>query len=204
MAQFEPAYAATAKVEGGFANNPNDSGGRTWRGISEKNWASWPGWAIINEAMKRPTWPTGPNNYVTWGAITRFLAPNAELQRQVVLFYKINFWDALNLGGITSQAIANEVYDSAVNAGPVTAAKWLQRAINVTNRGGQLAPDVVLDGRISNGGQTVRAVNVHAKPSLVLKALNILQGQHYISLAENRETQEGFIESWFSRVGLAA
>jgi lysozyme family protein len=200
MAQFEPAYTLTAKVEGGYANNPSDRGGRTWRGISEKNWPTWAGWLRINEAMRRPTWPVGPNNYETWLHITRLLAQDAELQKLVMTFYKVNFWDTLALSGLSSQAIANEVYDTAVNCGTSTAARWLQRAINVTNRGATLGPDVKVDGRLSPGGETVRALNAHVKPQLVLKALNILQGQHYITLAENQQSQEGFIESWFSRV----
>ena len=188
MASFPQAYALTAKVEGGYANNPNDRGGMTYAGVARNFWPKWSGWPIIDKLR-------------TAGGFPRNLAASPELQAAVLAFYKENFWDVLNLDKVTSQAIANEVYDSAVNCGTAKAGVWLQRAVNVTNAGGTKAPDVLPDGSV--GRDTLAALNSHKAPLLVLKALNILQGAHYITIAEGNKSQEQFINSWFSRVGLS-
>ena len=35
--------------EGGYLNDSSDSGGRTYKGISENNFPNWKGWKIINK-----------------------------------------------------------------------------------------------------------------------------------------------------------
>jgi lysozyme family protein len=56
------------------------------------------------------------------------------------------------------------------------------------------------DGQV--GTSTLAALNSHKAPLLVLKALNILQGAHYITIAEGNKSHEVFVNSWFSRVSL--
>lgn len=54
--KFKLAYAATMKNEGGYANNPHDRGGETWRGIARNFWGSWPGWKTVDEIKsQKPT-----------------------------------------------------------------------------------------------------------------------------------------------------
>ena len=43
MANFDEAFALTMKSEGGYANNPNDTGGETYKGVSRKNHPKWNG-----------------------------------------------------------------------------------------------------------------------------------------------------------------
>jgi lysozyme family protein len=187
MAEFQQAYALTARTEGGYANHPADTGGETWAGISRNNWPAWVGWLIVDQLRGRAGFP---------GTLSR----SPELRQQVAAFYKAFFWDALRLSEVVSQTIANEVFDSAVNCGVTKAAVWLQRAMNVTNAGGTKAPDVKPDGKV--GRDTLAALNAHKAPLLVFKALNVLQGAHYIALAEASKSQEVFITSWLSRVEL--
>lgn len=187
MASFQQAHALTAQIEGGYANNSLDRGGMTYAGVARNFWPKWPGWLIIDQLRTASGFP-------------RNLAASSVLQAAVLAFYKENFWDVLCLDKVASQAIANEVYDSAVNCGTGKAALWLQRAINVTNAGGTKAADVVADGQV--GPATLAALNAHKAPLLVLKALNILQGAHCIAIAEGNKSQEVFINSWFSRVSL--
>ncbi|MDR1034997.1 MAG: hypothetical protein LBT40_00015 [Deltaproteobacteria bacterium] len=40
------------EMEGGWANNPADSGGETFRGIARNFHKSWPGWAIDRRGPK--------------------------------------------------------------------------------------------------------------------------------------------------------
>lgn len=47
MADFKIAFDITNKTEAGYANNPDDSGGETYAGISRNNWPYWEGWKNV-------------------------------------------------------------------------------------------------------------------------------------------------------------
>ena len=98
------------------------------------------------------------------------------------------------------QAIAEELFDSAVNCGMVTTIKWLQRALNVFNLQGADYPDMIVDGYM--GKQTLQALDVLYKkrgPDIILKALNAQQGMHYIEIAEKNPTLERFEAGWWTK-----
>ncbi|SNC62173.1 Predicted Peptidoglycan domain-containing protein [Hymenobacter gelipurpurascens] len=189
MANFETAYHKTAAVEGGYADNPKDRGGETWKGVARNFNPQWLGWALVDYHRKAPGFPGT-------------LATDAKLQEHVLRFYKLGYWDANRLGELNDQDIANELYDTAVNCGVGVASRFLQRALNLTNRNGVDYPDLVVDGKI--GPITIARMNNHRRPKLILKILNTMQGGKYIDIAEGRHDQEEFINSWFSRVSLAA
>lgn len=184
MAEFKTAYKITMAHEGGYANNPLDSGGETWKGIARKKHPDWPGWQLIDKA-KQGDFPANLNS-----------VPN--LQNLVEMFYKVKFWDYLKLDQVNNQKIANELFDTAVNMGQGIAALFLQRSLNVSNRNGKDYPDLQIDGNV--GPVTINAINNHPRQEQVLKLLNTLQGARYISICEANPTQEIFLNSWLSRV----
>jgi lysozyme family protein len=186
MANFHEAHRITAHHEGGYAHNPKDTGGETLFGVARKHWPDWPGWPHLDRLKTLPGFPGTANS-------------SAQLKALAAQFYKQNFWDVFRLDQVHNQAIANEVFDTAVNMGVAVAAQFLQRAINVTNRGGSFAPEVAADGKV--GPLTVAALNQHKRPQMVLKVLNALQGERYVRIAERNPSQEVFMESWLSRVG---
>lgn len=47
MANFKEAINKTLKFEGGYVNDPDDSGGETFLGISRVNNKSWKGWKLL-------------------------------------------------------------------------------------------------------------------------------------------------------------
>jgi lysozyme family protein len=49
---FEDTMKHVEEMEGGWANNPADSGGETFRGIARNFHKSWPGWAIDRRGPK--------------------------------------------------------------------------------------------------------------------------------------------------------
>ena len=185
MADFKQAYNITMAHEGGYANDKADSGGETWKGIARNKNPKWAGWSVVDEYREKSGFPDNLNS-----------APG--LQELVLLFYKKEFWDPLNLDSVNDQPIANEMFDTGVNMGQGIAATFLQRAINIANRAGKDYADIKVDGAI--GGKTVEVLNTSADQKLILKLLNILQGSRYISICENNPTQERFLRSWMSRV----
>lgn len=183
MADFKTAYKITMAHEGGYANNPADTGGETWKGIARKKHPEWKGWEIVDQY--KHDIPSSLN-----------AAPG--LQPLVESFYKVQFWDYLKLDQIKDQRIANELFDTAVNMGQGVAALFIQRALNVSNRNGKDYPDLQVDGNV--GSVTVNAVNNHPRPDQLLKLLNTLQGAKYIAICEANPSQEIFLNSWLSRV----
>ncbi len=175
MTGFSKAFARTINVEGGFSNNPNDSGGRTMFGITEK--------------LARAYGYGGPME---------------ELPLHTAkMIYKKAFWDVLQLDNITtlSEDIAEELFDTAVNVSPSTAARFLQRSLNVLNRGATLFDDIQIDGHV--GKITVAALADFLQrrdgtgERVLLNMLNSLQGAYYVELAEQRAKDEDFVFGWF-------
>ena len=193
MADFKTAYAHVMDIEGGYANDPDDTGGETYKGVSRKNFPRWKGWGIVDLIKRANPAKKGEQLNAPLGA-------NVELQTLVADFYKTEFWDVLKLDYIKSQAIAVELFDTGVNCGTGIAALFLQQAINVTNRNGIDYADIKEDAVI--GAATANTLNTHPRPGDVLKVLNVLQGARYIDICRANKKQEKFFRSWFSRVAI--
>lgn len=185
MATFQKAYQITALIEGGWADDPDDSGGPTWKGISRKYEPAWPGWLIVDKLKHQPNFPHS-------------LSLNKDLQGLVLSQYKKNYWDVLNLDQLQSDKVANELFDTAVNCGVTKASKILQEALNLTNNNGKLYPDISIDGKV--GPVTIKLTNNHPRPNLLYKVLNALQGEYYMNIMRFNPSQEVFANTWFSRV----
>lgn len=187
MADFHPAFHKTGGHEGGYSNHPSDRGGETYRGISRRYWPGWEGWKIIDRQKQIPGFPGN-------------LESLSGLSEMVAHFFKDNFWNELSLGKLNSQALAEELYDTAVNLSAGRAAIFFQKALNLTNRCGTDYPDLKEDGII--GPVTINTANRHKQIENVIKTVNILQGAHYIRQCELLPSQEEFFNGWLERVTL--
>lgn len=169
------------KAEGGYSNNPNDSGGETMYGITKSV-------AVANGysgAMKDLPISLAENIYYT-----QYVSkPKFDLLLPV------------------SKSIAEEVIDTGVNMGPAVAGKFLQRCLNAFNNQGKLYADIAVDGKV--GPATVAALKSYLGTRggqgeiVMLRALNCLQGARYIELAEVNPKNESFAYGWVAgRVSL--
>lgn len=173
MDSFASAFQRTNGIEGGYSNNPNDAGGETMYGVTAR--------------IARAHGYAGPMKEL----------PLSEAQR----IAKVEYWDALNLDRIVlvSYAIAEEMYDTRYNTGQC----FLQRALNKFNRQGVLYPDIKEDGDI--GDITIATLKLYigkrgkTAESVMLRALNALQGAYYFSITDKREANEDFIFGWFDK-----
>ena len=158
--------------EGGYVNDPRDSGGETNYGIT------------VGTARR-------------FG----YLGPMKELTyAQAYHIYAEQYWNPLKLDDISihSEKIAEEIADTAVNMGVRRAGLFLQRSLNVLNRNQRLYDDVALDGNI--GPASLRAFNkyiVRRDEIVLFRMLNCLQGAFYVELAERRKKDERFVYGWF-------
>lgn len=158
-------------VEGGYVNDPADSGGETNFGITV--------------AVARNHGYNGPM---------------VDMPREVAFdIYSAKYWDAVEGDRLAelSENVAEEVVDTSVNMGAGRAGEFLQRSLNVLNSEAKLYADLTVDGDI--GPATLRALGGYLATrddDALVKALNCLQGAFYIELAERREKDERFVYGW--------
>ena len=98
--------------------------------------------------------------------------------------------------------VAAELFDTGVNMGPGIAAGFLQRALNALNRGATDYPDVPVDRCF--GPRTREALRGFLArrgargEEVLLKAIEALQGERYVRLAERRPANEAFLYGWLA------
>jgi lysozyme family protein len=190
MANFETAYSKTMKHEGGYANDPHDAGGETYKGISRVYNSHWDGWSEIDDNKEEYNFP-------------ECLDDSPSLQDSVHKFYKENYWDVNSLDHVNDQDIAEEMFDTGVNMGIFRAATFLQKSLNYLNRNGALYGDLIVDSKI--GPASLNALNIildDGDGRILLTMLNVLQGQHYMNYMDKDSSQKRYARGWFKRVGL--
>ena len=162
-------------VEGGYSDDPADSGGRTRYGITE--------------AVAR---------------ISGYRGPMRQLPRELAeTIYGDRYWDAMRLDDVAylCPLAALELFESGVNCGVATAGRWLQRALNALNDAERRWPDTSEDGAIGPGTLAALDSCVTGSPGadkLLATMLNIQQGAHYIYLTRRREKDERFLRGWLA------
>lgn len=116
MANFKISLQKTLTHEGGYANDPDDLGKETYKGISRASHKNWQGWPIIDNYKNKPDFPAS-------------LEKNMELQKQVELFYLYEFWLPIKADQIQDQTSADSIFDFSVNAGIKTSAQLAQSIV---------------------------------------------------------------------------
>ncbi len=163
--------------EGGFVAHPADRGGPTCFGITE--------------AVARA------HGYA--GAMRQL--PRDE----AAAIYRRLYWSRPRFDAIgeRSPAVAAELFDTGVNMGPAVAVTFLQRALTALNRSGRDYPDLTPDGRV--GTVTLAALDAFlavrgqaSGETVLLRALEALQGERYLRLAERRPANEAFLYGWLA------
>lgn len=180
---FEEAFTKVVGLEGRYSDHPDDSGGATIYGITER--------------VARACGYTG-------------------LMREMPLavaheIYRSRYWDRMHLDHVVNIAgarVADELFDTGVNQGTSAAGAYLQRTLNALNQKGTAYADIPVDGDL--GMLTIAALRSFVKvrgvqgTTVLLRALNALQGAAYIELAEKRPKDESFLYGWLlNRVVIA-
>jgi lysozyme family protein len=170
--------AKIIQTEGGYTDHPADRGGPTIWGITEH--------------VARAYGYTGP---------MQDMHPDTAAD-----IYRTRYWyrPNLHLVAVTAPELAAQLLDIGVNMGSAAAAKLLQRTLNALNQGGKLYPDVLADGNI--GPLTLHCLSLYLQRrgpvglTVLLTAINALQGAAYIGIAEGNPSQEAFTYGWLSRL----
>ncbi|MGL3820547.1 glycoside hydrolase family 108 protein [Sphingopyxis sp. R3-92] len=180
VTEAEALIDAVIDREGRYVNHPADRGGPTCWGITE--------------AVARAQGYDGDMRDL----------PRAE----AAAIYRRIYWlrPGFDKVALRARKIAAELFDTGVNMGTGTAAGFLQRALNALNRAARDYPDIAVDRHI--GPRTLSALDAflrtrgHAGETVLLRAMEALQGERYIALAERRPSQEAFLYGWLAnRIG---
>ena len=166
--------------EGGFSNHPADRGGATR-------------WGVTEAVARRHGYAGDMRSFP---------------REQAVAIYRRLYWMQPGFDRVADHApqVAAELFDTGVNMGPGVASGFLQRALNALNRNAADYPDITVDAKI--GPRTLAALaGFTAKrgapgEAVLLKAIEALQGERYIDLAEKRPGNEAFLYGWLAnRIG---
>jgi lysozyme family protein len=161
-------------LEGGYVNNPDDSGGETNFGITQQV----------------------ARNYGYSGDMR--VMPRTLAYR----IYADLYWNSLKLDDVLplSEKLAEEMVDTGINMGVGRAGKFLQTCLNALNLRGELYDDLKVDGGV--GPVTLKALSEFLNwrgqdgETVLLRAMNALQGAYYIELSQNRQKDETFVYGW--------
>lgn len=163
--------------EGGYVNSPADRGGATKYGITE--------------AVARTN---------------GFKGNMKDLPLDVAkAIYKKQYWTDPRFDQVNaiSSAVAEELLDTGVNCGTGFAKPLLQRALNLLNNQGKGGwPDLTVDGIYGpatlNALKTYLAKRGKEGEKVLVRVLNIMQGQRYIEICERNKSQEQFFYGWIA------
>lgn len=157
-------------VEGGYSDHPDDPGGKTNHGVTERV-AREHGYQGDMRALPKST---AQQIYI------RDYVERPGFDRVIAL----------------SPALGEKLVDAGVNAGPGRAARWLQEALNQLSRGGADYPQVAVDGQV--GARTLAAYQALERKrgrvkacELTVKLMDVQQGAHYMRLGK-----PAFIVGW--------
>jgi len=172
MAEFKISLQKTLAHEGEYVNDPVDPGKETYRGISRANHSDWKGWSIIDQYKIKPNFPFS-------------LVNNADLEKQVELFYLYEFWLPLRADQIPNQTTADSIFDFAVNAGIKTSVSLLQSIVGTKT-----------DGTV--GEQTLKKLN-SSDFGYFQPAFTVGKISHYVSTIKKRPANKKYLYGWIIR-----
>jgi len=156
------------RTEGGYVDHPNDPGGKTKYGITEK---------VARANGYKGDMKDLPMDF----------AHSLYFKKYVV---------EPNFNAITPPALLAEVVDTGVNMGPTTAAKFLQRALNAVAGSGLVVDGDF--GKRSQQALTEYLQTRKGGDVILTKAVNCLQGARYIELVESNVKNRSFINGWIA------
>ena len=145
--------------EGGKTDDPTDRGGRTAYGITQATYST------FTETMN-DVWDITPE--------------------EVAAIYHTRYWDACQCDNLP-KGLDLCVFDSAVQHGPGTAAKFLQRALGVA-----------ADGAI--GPTTLAALSASVGPAALIDQYLAQRQDYYAAIIAAHPEQAKYAHGWANRI----
>lgn len=167
---FEPYII---RNEGYYSNDPDDTGGETWEGISRNNFPKWGGWLIIDAYKAHSNFPS-------------VLKGLSDLQQLVDNFYKFSEWDVLKADQINNQSIANFLVDWEINGGLGSPCEHAQAILGIK----PVYPNM--------GPKTLAGINTNSNQDFFNK-LQAARKQFYLDVVKAHPSDQKFLQGWLNR-----
>lgn len=155
--------------EGGYVNHPNDRGGPTNMGITQKTLSSWLGRPASIDDVKRLDKETAKEIYIT------------------------NYLSGPRIDTLPHD-IVPQVFDISINSGPRTAVKIVQKTINLSGFG-PIGADGVMGPKTRNAAEAANNAMGH----LFNNAIAYERINFYERIIERNPSQEVFRTGWINR-----
>lgn len=177
--RFDECFELILEIEGGYSDHPSDKGGKTNYGITE---------ATLSAAYRA--------GIVSHNNIKDLTVEEAKT------IYKVNYWDKCKCDDLP-KPLDLYVFDTAVNCGVGTSAKFLQEVINKVVGANTLAVDGIV------GAMTIGAVEGWLSrykadctfPVFFLCNLFMDRRlQYYSNIVAKNGSQIVFLRGWLNRV----
>ena len=177
---FEASLPFIMRWEGGYVDHPDDPGGRTNKGVTQKTYDGW---------RTRQGLPTRHVRMIE--------------DDEVETIYETGYWVPPRCDLLQRQLDLVQ-FDTAVNMGVGRAGRFLQESLNMLNRDGDLYPEIGEDGLIGSVtlGTLEQLLATRDGDRHLHDLLNILQGMQYVSILRNNASQRKFIRGWLRRVSV--
>lgn len=173
MAAFSIAYSQYIQPwEGGYAWVDGDAGGETYAGIARNFNPKWAGWVAIDFEKHRQKVDKLKHNSILPG-----------VQGMVNEFYK-SLWDAYGFDSIKNQAIANILFDFAVNSG----------------RGNLIALLMRIFKGVTSLPAFIASINADKKPDVLHDTIKAARVQFYNDIVKAKPSQAKFLKGWLARI----
>ncbi len=139
LARFTPAYKRTKGHEGFYSSGTgatkDDPGGETVLGLTRKDDPDWKGWPLVD-------------NWKTQGGFPDNMKSDPLIYSLAAAYYEAKYWLSMGCDKISSQVIANKLFDVGVNIGDKTLALFLQYILNCFSKNGSLWAMLPVDGDV--------------------------------------------------------
>lgn len=170
-ALFLRAFEYTLQNEGGYVDDPNDSGGKTKFGISMN---------FLKSSFKNGSIYADIDHNGTINDNDIYVL-NEDHAKQL---YFLEFWKKVEK--IPHDVLAIKVFDAAVNIGLAKAIKPLQRLLNVK-----------ADGIV--GPKTIQAIRTNNVNKILQQYIDLLKTYYYKVAFWNKPKSEKFLKGWLKR-----
>ena len=176
MADYKKCIPVVLKAEGGYCNDPQDSGGPTKYGVCLVFARDTKDYRLFDKDQD--------------GDIDKQDIKMLTIDDATEAFHKY-FWVKLGLDDEPSDKVGLVVFDIAVNHGIANAGMMVQRALN------KMGNNLTVDKKI--GPKTLAALHAADPDEFCDQVLKVRENFYY-KIVENRPSQKVFLKGWLNRI----